>query len=149
MKKKNKIKEEISELLDKNFLNVSKKNGCLTFEIEGEVTSDLAEAVSILMNKNIDINDPIWEKEVENINLYNIVPEKTLFWLSGGYKEWDNLLHYKKPWSECYIYFQEEFGFMVINSIKRSKKLKDIRDYFIKYLNLPILYDFAISKDFI
>ena len=91
----------------------------------------------------LDIKD-VWSIEVEHNTA--IDPEKCLYWLSGGNKEWFLLEHYNKPWVECYLDFQEEFGFMVVEIIKRSKTLGDIRNGFNKYLNLPTLYDFAISK---
>jgi hypothetical protein len=76
----------------------------------------------------------------------NITPEKSLYWLSGGYKEWKSLEHYNRPWCDCYLDFQEEFGLLVISIIKRSKTLEDMRKHFIEYLNLPVLYDFALSR---
>ena len=36
---------------------------------------------------------------------------------------------------------------MIIKIIKDSKKLSEVRDGFIKYLNLPIIYDFAMSRN--
>ncbi len=120
----------------------------LTFEIGDEITNDIAEAVCMLMLK-IDDDDPIWDKKIENNSLLNISPEKSLFWLSGGHKEWDTLLNYNKPWSEYYLEFRNRFGDEVINSVTNSKKLKDIRDNFTKNLNLTILYDFALSKNMI
>ena len=112
------------------------------------ITSDLAEAISILLT-TLDYNHPIWKLQIDNLDLEAIVPEKALYWLSGGHKEWSTLEHYAKTWSECYLDFQEEFGFMIIRSLKKSKNFEEIRDYFLKYMNLPILYDFAISKNLI
>jgi hypothetical protein len=149
MKRKRFLKEEVSEtLFNENNVVISKNKDSLYFLIGNELTTDIAEAVSILMRR-IDFNDPIWKTEVRNIDFHNISPEKSLFWLSGGYKEWENLKNYNKSWGECYLEFQEEFGFLVINAVRRAKRLKDIRDYFIKYLNLPVLYDFSISKDLV
>jgi len=118
------------------------------FEIGTEITEDIAEAISILMRK-IDWNDPIWEKDLKDINTDLITPEKCLFWLTGGYTEWRTLEHYNKPWCDCYLDFQEEFGMLIVNIIKKAKKFKDIRDNFNKYLNLPTLYNFAVSRDMI
>lgn len=129
-------------------IKVSKFSTGLLFEIGREITQDLGEAVSILM-REVDSKDEIWNLDIENIDTDDIIPEKSLFWLTGGYQEWRNLEHYNKPWCDCYLDFQEEFGFIIINTIKRSKKLSDIRMNFLKYLNLPILYDFAVSKDMI
>jgi hypothetical protein len=84
----------------------------------------------------------------DDMNL-DIDPEKSLFWLTGGYKEWRSLEYYNRPWADCYIEFQEEFGFIVYNAVKRSRKLNDIKKAYLKYLNLPILYDFAISKNLV
>jgi hypothetical protein len=118
------------------------------FEIGTEVTEDIAEAVSILMRK-VDWNDNIWNREIKEVDMNSITPEKSLFWLTGGYAEWRTLDNYNKPWCDCYLDFQEEFGILIINIIKKSKSFKEIRDNFNKYLNLPILYNFAVSKDMI
>lgn len=130
------------------FLNVSVENKEYFFEIGSELTNDIAEAVAILMSR-VDWNSSVWELQIKDIITENIAPEKALYWLTGGNSEWRNLEHYKKPWSEYYLDFQEEFGIIIINSIKKSNSLKDIRNNFSKYLNLPVLYDFAISKDMI
>lgn len=119
------------------------------FEIGSEMTTDVAEAVSIFM-RTIDWNDPIWNTAVNKKMIYeNITPEKSLYWLTGGNKEWHSLNHYNRPWCDCYLDFQEEFGFLIVNIVKKSKTLLDIRNSFMKYLNLPILYNFAISKNMI
>lgn len=149
MKKKKILSKELSEtIFNNNEVIINKANGDLYFEIGDEITDDVAEAVSILMRR-IDFNDPIWKTEIKNIDIYSICPEKSLFWLTGGYKEWETLKNYNRPWSECCLDFQEEFGFLVINAVKRANRLKDIRDYFIKYINLPVLYDFAVGKDLV
>ena len=132
---------------DKN-IKISKEDTEYFFEIGNDVTNDLAEAVSILIRKS-EWNSPVWNLELSEIVSEEITPEKCLFWLSGGYSEWRTLEHYRRPWCDSYLEFQEEFGILVINIVKRSKKLGDIRDNFIKYLNLPILYDFAMSKNMI
>jgi hypothetical protein len=137
------------EILNQSILNVSKQENEYFFEIGGEATTDVAEAVSILMRK-VQWNDPIWDMNIDKKIVYeDITPEKSLFWLSGGNAEWKTLNHYNRPWCDCYLEFQEEFGFLIINIIKKSKKLSDIRAGFIKYLNLPVLYNFAISKDMV
>jgi len=129
-------------------ITISKESDEYFFEIGTEMTNDIAEAVSILMRKS-EFNSNIWDLELKDVFTENITPEKALFWLTGGYTEWRTLEHYNKPWSECYLDFQEEFGMIIINIVKKSKNLKDIRKNFIKYLNLPTLYEFAISKNMI
>jgi hypothetical protein len=117
------------------------------FEIGKEITTDIAEAVSLLI-RECDSNDQVWDVELKD-NTEEIAPEKSLYWLTGGYKEWKSLENYNRPWCDCYIHFQEEFGLTILNSVNRSKTLGDIREYFIENLNLPVLYDFALSKDLI
>jgi hypothetical protein len=129
-------------------ITISKESDEYFFEIGTEMTNDIAEAVSILMRRS-EFNSNIWDLELKDVFTENITPEKALFWLTGGYTEWRTLEHYNKPWSECYLDFQEEFGMIIINIVKKSKNLKDIRNNFIKYLNLPTLYEFSISKNMI
>jgi hypothetical protein len=146
--RKRKVLQNDELLYVSNIIRISKEsNGDLFFEIGTEITTDISEAVSILMKNDVRSSE-IWEFEVDKINL-SIDPEKSLYWLTGGHKEWRNLENYNRPWSQCYLDYQEEFGSLISNIIKRSKKLKDIRDGFQKYLNLPNLYEFALSKKFI
>jgi len=118
------------------------------FEIGKELTTDIAEAVSLLI-RECDSNDQVWEVEIKDINTEDITPEKSLYWLTGGYKEWKSLENYNRPWCDCYLDFQEEFGFTILTSVNRSKTLGDIRKYFIENLNLPVLYDFALSRNLV
>ena len=148
-RKKVLLSEKLSEVIyvdDK--VRISKSQSQWFFEIGNEITSDIAEAISILMRK-IDSNHKIWEFEIDKNLDTRISPEKTLFWLTGGYMEWRSLENYNRPWCDCYLDFQEEFGFIIVNAVKRSNKFSEVRDSFIKYLNLPILYDFAVSRDFV
>jgi hypothetical protein len=95
-------KQEANEILNQKELRVTKEGNEYFFEIGPEMTSDLAEAVSILMRKS-DWNDPIWNTAIDKKMIYeNITPEKALYWLSGGYKEWNSLDHYNQPWCDCY-----------------------------------------------
>ena len=147
-RKKVLLKEQLSEVIyNSNKIVISKDDNRWCFEIGNEITMDIAEAVSILMRRDIDEN--IWQMEIGDIDIETVSPEKSLFWLTGGYNEWRTLENYNRPWCDCYLDFQEEFGFLVINIIRRSRTLMDIRNNFIKYLNLPVLYDFAISKDLV
>lgn len=147
MKRKRIALERAKEILNQNTVRITKEANEYYFEIGTELTTDVAEAVSILMRKT-DWNDPIWNTEIKKeMTIEDVItPEKSLFWLSGGYSEWRTLNHYNKPWCECYLEFQEEFGFIIVNIVKKAKTLLDIRDGFQRYLNLPTLYDFAISK---
>lgn len=148
MKRKKIVLEKYENVYNSALIKINKEeNGIYFFEIGKELTTDIGEAVCILMRNKEFINDPIWNLDIHNID--NISPDKSLYWLTGGDREWRILDNYSKPWCECYLDFQEEFGFMVVNIIKRSSNFKEVRDNFIKYLNLPILYDFAIRKNLI
>lgn len=148
-------KRKILNEYDENFLNrhdyvsiTTEVSGETFYEIGNQITTDVAEAVAIMMRSSIK-DDSVWENEVMKNSIEEVCPEKCLYWLTGGHKEWRNPENFKKSWSECNLIFQEEFGFMVIRILKRSKKLKDVKEGFRKYLNLPILYDFAISQDLV
>lgn len=145
-RKKELLKTEIDSVFVNKKLDINKEGDEYVFEIGREMTNDLAEAVTIMM-RTCKPDDKSWDIEINNKNIENITPERSLFWLTGGEQEWKNLENYNRPWCDCYLDFQEEFGFMIIKIIKDSKKLSDVRDGFIKYLNLPTIYDFAMSKN--
>ena len=132
-----------------NMLKVYKESKTWFFEINREITNDLGEAVSIMIMNTNSIDDNIWNIDVNDENRKLITPEKALYWLSGGDKEWLSNNNYSKPWSECYIDFQKEYGDLIVDIIESSETLGDIRDEFIDKLNISILYDYAISKDMI
>ena len=150
MRKKKTLLKEIGTkiIYDDNTIIISREGNEWFFEIGKELTTDLGEAVSLLL-RNCDASDQVWKTEIKEMNIDNISPEKSLYWLTGGEKEWKTLEHYNRPWCDCYLDFQEEFGLLVISIIKRSKTLEDMRKHFIEYLNLPVLYDFALSKKFL
>lgn len=148
MKKKHFTKIQNDEAsIESSFVRINLEiNGQSFFEIGNELTTDIAEAVAIMMRKKID--DSIWSKDF-SIDYETIEPRRALYWLTGGDNEWISLHNYKQPWSKCDLDFQEEFGFMIISILKKSKTLGDIRDGFIRYLNLPVLYEFALSRNFV
>lgn len=148
MKRKKVLVECLGDVvLTDSLVRVTKFDNQYFFEIGKEMTGDLGEAVAILMRNKTDDN-LVWDMDISEIEV-DIDPEKTLFWLTGGYNEWRTLENYNKSWIDCYLEFQEEFGFIVYNSVKKAKSLRDIKKSFLKYLNLPVLYDFAISKDLV
>jgi hypothetical protein len=121
-------------------------NGQMFFEIGSEITTDISEAVAIMMR--FDVDDFIWDKKI-SFSFDEVDPKKAIYWLSGGDNEWLTLKNYKKSWSECLFEYQVEFGIIVISILNRSKTLRDVRDGYMKYLNLPILYEFALSQEYI
>jgi hypothetical protein len=147
MRKKRFTKQTNVNFKDSDVVRISEEVGQYFFEVGSEITTDLAEAVAIMM-RNPRTDNSIWSKKIQ-INYETIEPQKALYWLSGGDNEWITLQNYNQPWNKCYLEFQEEFGFIVINILKKSKNLGDIRNGFQKYLNLPNLYEFALSKNLI
>jgi len=124
-----------------------KNNGQVFFEIEDHITQDIAEAVAIMMRKR-NIDNSVWLKEV-NFDVDCLDSRKCLYWLTGGDNEWIKLHNYNKPWVECDHEFEKEFEFIIRWVVKKSKNLQDIKNGFIEHLNLPVLYEFALSKDLI
>lgn len=144
MKKRKLVIENISELIfSDEKIKINKQGKTFIFEIGKEITSDIGEAVAIMMNTLGD-EHKIWNFEFEITE--EITPEKSLYWLTGGDIEWKTLENYENPWSESYLYFQEEFGLSIVNILKKTKKLNDIKEGFKKNINLPTIYEFALSK---
>ena len=146
------MKKKKVELLRKfnfwsdNFIKIDKEGDQYYFEIGSEVTTDISEAVAIMMTyQNKDINK-FWELEIKDIDYYNIRPELAIYWLSGGDYEWKIMNNYKKNWNDCFLDFQEEFGITIISILKKSKTMGDVRNGFLKHLNLPAIYEFALKK---
>jgi hypothetical protein len=146
-RKKLSIETETSKLIfSDEKIKISKNDKNYFFELPNGITTDIAEAVSMMM-KTLTYEDKIWNLSINNET--NCDPEKSLYWLTGGTCEWETLDNYKKPWCECYLDFQKEFGTTIVNIIGKAKRLSDIRDSFNRYLDLPTLYDFALSKSII
>ena len=117
------------------------------FEFENYVTEDVAEAVAIMMRSN-DVTKSFWEQKIVPDN-DSIDPRKSLYWLTGGDREWIKLSNYTRPWSEVEDVYENEFKFLIKWIVNKSKTMGEIRDSFIKYLNLPVLYEFALEKGII
>ena len=147
-RKKNISYTEIKPFYSDNLIKISKDGQEWIFEIGKEVTGDVAEAVAILMTIK-DKNDKIWDICISEINNTELMPIKSLFWLTGGEVEWKTMEHYNLPWADCHIMFDEEFGYVINNIVNKAKTLKDIRQMFIRKLNLPTLYEFALSKNLV
>jgi hypothetical protein len=136
-----------NNIWESEIIKISKDINGYYFEVGNELTMDLAEAVAIMMRMKSMWNEDIWNLKITDIDYYEIEPSKCLYWLTGGDEEWINGNEYKKYWFESSLDFQEEFGIIVISILKRSKTLRDIRNGFLKHLNLPTLYNFAIERE--
>lgn len=135
-------------VFNEGILRISKEENEYYFEIGNEITCDVAEAVAIMMRK-VDWNSEVWNLKLEFVNMESVSPERTLFWMSGGYAEWRTLNNYNRPWCDCYLLFQEEFGCLVYNIAQRTTSLREMRDSFLRHLNLPTLYEFALCNDLV
>jgi hypothetical protein len=149
-KKKFTEQNEIESISNFNFVKISEGVGCcLFFEIGGYVTTDICEGVALMMRNSVN-DQTVWSKNIEKyLDVETIDARNCLYWLSGGDDEWKTRKFYKRPWNECDLIFQEEFQYSVLVVVKRSKTLGDIRLGFLKLLNLPIFYEFALSKNLI
>lgn len=146
-RKKSSIEKENSKLIfSDEYIKISRNEKNYFFELPNGITTDIAEAVSMMM-KTLPNKDKIWDLSIENET--NCDPEKSLYWLTGGTCEWETLNNYRKPWCVCCLDFQKEFGTTIVNIVEKAKRLSDIRDSFNRYLDLPTLYDFALSKSII
>ena len=126
-------------------VNVIKNDKDYYFEIGDMITSDISEAVAIMMRFE-NWSDDVWNTKIEKDNLYNTKPENALYWMSGGDEEWMIENNYNKSWSECYLEYQEEFGLKIMNILEKSETLSDVRKGFMKHINLHILYEFALRR---
>lgn len=148
MRRKKLLTEECQDIIyNDQKISINQTKTGYIFEIGSEITDDLGEGVALLMFYR-ESSQRIWDLEIQTENI-EIVPAKTLYWLTGGPKEWKPLNNYRIPWCECHSVFQQEFGLLLLKIIRNSKRLSEIRDGFTKFLNLPIMYDFAISKEII
>ena len=143
-----KTKRNVLKTINNSNVVIIKTKNDIYFEIGNKITNDIAEAVAILIREK-SVDDPIWKTSIQHEYDHVIRPRRSLFWLTGGYKEWNQLDNYKFSWHECYEEFNEAFGDKIINIVNNSETLNDIRKKFLEELNLPILYDFAISKNII
>jgi len=145
MGKRRSTKENLIKVEDSsNFVKFIPSNEQVFFEFDNFVSEDICEVVAIMMNKT-EVDNQFWSQKIQK-NTVEIEPRKCLYWLTGGDREWIKLSNYLKPWNEAEEEFENEFKFVIKWIVNRSTTLGDIRDNFIKYLNLPILYEFALEQ---
>ena len=78
MRKKKTLLKEIGTkiIYDDNTIIISREGNEWFFEIGKEMTTDLGEAVSLLL-RNCDASDQVWKTEIKEMNIDNISPEKS------------------------------------------------------------------------
>jgi hypothetical protein len=136
--------EVIYKNADISIINIGNQ---IIFEIKEHTTLDLSEAVSLMIKLGIEDTE-VWYLPSVLFDA-DINPEKTLYWLSGGDKEWVLLENYQDSWFNLYHDFCEKWENHIYSIIKNSKNLLDIKLSFEKELNLMVFYDWSISKGFI
>lgn len=149
-KRKSTKTDYFGSVFDNYCVNISKgENDYLFFEVGDKSTTDICESVALMMR--FGVTDPnIWNLDITKIKNIEIVDtHRCLYWLSGGDDEWIKRDYYKRPWNECDLLFEEEFGLIVQIILSKSKTLRDIKNGFTKFLNLPVFYEFCLSKNLI
>jgi hypothetical protein len=151
MGKRKSIKtDKIDSVFDNYCVNITKGvDEHLFFEIGDIITSDVCESVALMMRYGV--TDPnVWKMDMtKRVTQDSFDPRRCLYWLSGGDDEWKKREFYKRPWNECDLLFEEEFGFLIHMIVNKSKTLGDIKNGFNKFLNLPIFYEFCLNKNLI
>ena len=111
---------------------------------------DYLESVAALMKlKDLYDFDSLWDIEITDEMRNNIFLSKSLYWLTGGDREWVTSSVYNTTWLESGHIFVEEYGNKLEKINKKCKTLGDVRDEFIRYMNLPTLYEFGLIKGII
>lgn len=130
-------------------------NGRLYFESSNPIleeefkTYDCSEGVSALMRlKTVFDDDKFWNLKVGN-SKYDVSPERALYWLSGGNREWEVNDTYAYNWLEVHSIFEHKFRDVVYEIVDNAETLNDIKKGFMQRLNLPVLYEFALNNNLI
>ena len=112
------------------------------------ITNDTLEAVSSFIKiKEADLNESIWSIKITQEMKTNINYKKSLYWITGGDYEWSSCdSNYKKDWINCEDVFYNEFTPTLKNIIKEANTLGDIKHALVNNVNLPTIYEFALSE---
>lgn len=155
-KREKKVMDESGILLyESDEVKVYKEpNGKLYFESNDPIlhgtfmSNDYAESVAALMRlPNVFSDNRLWKIKINE--KYDITTSKVLYWLTGGNSEWDEKNHYKYEWDEIEPIFNHHFEDTILDIISKSKSLGDIKRGFMRHMNLPIIYEFALNNDLI
>ena len=144
-----------TEILEHTGVRVSKQiNNTLYFESNDEQLKedfgsfDVMESVAALMRlKQLRDTEDFWSMKFHK--QWNVSAEKTLFWLTGGNKEWSDEGHFKYKWGEVHHIFLHKYSDIIYEILDNSETLGDIRQGFKEELNLPKLYEFALNNGLI
>ena len=145
MKKRKVVTMKPFNILDNEDIKISKYQDDFLFDINGKITDDVAEAVAIMIYQNIPSDNNAWSTNIKNVDLFEIDPKRSLYWLSGGDIDWSSN-NYRKEWHECVGEFSEKFSEIVFEMVQQSKNMLELKEKFQKDLNITILYEFALEN---
>jgi hypothetical protein len=128
---------------NENTLLFQSNNNILMNQFESE---DCGESVACLMKvKDIFLDRKFWNIVIKE--KYSFDVENILYWLTGGDLEWEINKNYKYTWEEIKSVFKAEYEDTILSIISNSYQLKDIKNGFIKHLNMPTLYEFSLKNN--
>jgi oligoribonuclease NrnB/cAMP/cGMP phosphodiesterase (DHH superfamily) len=140
------FKSKISIYIEDNIYFFESNNQKLSYFL----THDFMEATSALMKLHELFNeDDIWDIKINDDMRKNIDFKKSLYWLTGGYNEWVLNKSYKYDWEYCSDIFYNEYKYILKDIMKSSKTLNDVREGFLKEMNLPTLYEFSLKNNLV
>ena len=110
-------------------------------------TIDYLESVAALMKiKEMYDFDQLWDIVITDEMRDSVNFSKSLYWLTGGSREWDNGTTYNTNWNKCVDLFLEEYKLKLEKINKKCKTFRDVRDEFLINFNLPIIYEFSLNN---
>lgn len=101
-------------------------------------TYNVAEAVAILIKNPKYTNDKIWNITISNNDKELYSTAGAVLWLTGGLSTWEKL---DLDWLDYYSQLDSEYGYQIMQIVKRSSTLNDIKVQFIEYFNLDKMYN--------
>lgn len=132
------------------------KNGTYFFEsntsnLSNFITNDFLEAASALV-KIREANDSrdLWEIPVTKQMMNSINISKSIYWITGGDREWKSTNSiYRGTWDEYQSVFEHKLTPMVKNYMHNFKTLGDVRTYLLNNMNLPFIYELSLELNMI
>ena len=113
-------------------------------------TIDYLESVAALMKVKEMFNvDQFWNIKITKEMRENINFSKSLYWITGGSREWERRTTYNTKWGKCVDLFLDEYKDKLEKINKKCETLGEVREEFLKHLNLPIIYEFSLNNGLI
>jgi hypothetical protein len=137
---------EVWEDTSCNRLYFESKNNHLYF-----MSYDYFESVAGLMRLDAKLDSGFWKIALNESEKYDISINRILYWITGGDNEWKTSDHkeYKYDWYEVEEIFRDRFEDIILDIVRTSETLLDVRNGIIEKISLPIVYEFALNNDLI